>query len=229
MALRLRWYSDIAKRRRFHFQRTLLPVIGADDIILPIVDDTLGELAIRAQEGDLEARDALYFAFLPKLTRLMSAARPPYAPSGAQGIWDRDDVQQESYLVFIELVQAWSGDVSFTKYLLSRFPWRLKDAIRRGVGKSSVPPRQVMVAVDHADSVVSVDEPSPAANALLDALLAGLPEPLGAILVAHVIHGKTKTEIAGEIGVSRRTLARYWKEIQERSTPLLMQEDGRVC
>ena len=221
----VRIVSPLLARRPRHSaparNRPLLPVIGADDVILPAFDDTLGDLAICAQGGDQEARDALYAAFLPKLTRLMSPLRPPFAPPGAQGIWNRDDVAQEAYLVFVELIDAWSRDVSFTAYVLSRFPWRLKDVIHRGIGKSPVPPRQYGVPMEHAEPIAGEEGNAEGATAVLDALLEILPEPLGAVLVAHVVHGKTKTEIAVELGVSRRTMVRYWQEIRGHTSCLL--------
>ena len=203
-------------------RRTLLPVIGADDIILPAFDDTLGAFAIRAQEGDTDARDALFFAYLPKLERLMSYARPPHALSGMTGIWDQDDVEQEAYLVFLELVDGWSGDVSFTAWLLSRFPWRLKDTIRSGVGKPSGPPRQRVVPIEDAAFVpVEVDDLTPEDREMIDRVLDRLPEYLGQILVAHALHGTSKAAIARDLDISRRTMVRYWQEIRRRAMETL--------
>jgi RNA polymerase sigma factor (sigma-70 family) len=210
-----RWRSQPA------FERVLLPVIGVDDVVLPAFDEKLGEFARRAQAGDTDARDALFVAFQPKLTRLMRVVRPPFAPTGSRGVWDRDDVGQEAYLVFIDLVLAWPGDVPLTAYLLSRFPWRLKDAIRRGVARSSVPPRRSLVPIENAALVADESEPPHGDGALLESIAAELPSPFDAILVAHVLHGKTKTEIAAEIGVSRRTMVRYWNETQRRVLALL--------
>lgn len=228
ISVRLVSPSLVACRRHPPRTHSLLPVIGAEDVILPAFDDTLGEFAIRAQEGDQEARDALYAAFLPKLMRLMSALRPPYVPSGSQGIWNRDDVAQEAYLVFIDLVAAWSGDVSFTAYVLSRFPWRLKDVIHRGIGKSSIPPRQYGVSLEYAELVTDDAGDAEGADPLLDALLDILSAPLGAVLIAHVVQGKTKKEIAAELGVSRRTMVRYWQEIRAHAGAVL-QNDVRSC
>lgn len=216
--------SHASMRRQPRRKRLLLPVIGIDDVILPAFDDTLADMAIRAQLGDQEARDALYAAFLPKLTRLMSAVRPPSAPDGSEGIWSQDDVAQEAYLVFIELIEAWTGDVSFTAYVLSRFPWRLKDAVRRGIGKRSVPPRMFCVPIEQAALVTDGEDYDAAATALLDSIVELLPEPLGTILVAHVVYGKTRIEIAGELGVSRRTMVRYWNEIRIRAERIVAQE-----
>jgi RNA polymerase sigma factor (sigma-70 family) len=208
-------------RSRPVFERALLPVIGADDVVLPAFEEKLGEFARRAQAGDVDARDALFFAFQPKLARLMRVVRPPFAPTGSSGVWDRDDVGQEAYLVFIDLVLAWPGDVPLTAYLMSRFPWRLKDTIRRGVARSPVPPHRSLVPIESAALVMDESEPPHGDSALLESVAAQLPSPLDAILIAHVLHGKTKTEIAAEIGVSRRTMVRYWKEAQQRALVIL--------
>jgi RNA polymerase sigma factor (sigma-70 family) len=208
--------------RATFLRRTLLPVIGADDIILPAFDDTLGSFAIRAQEGDTDARDALFFAYLPKLERLMSHARPPHALSGMTGIWDQDDVEQEAYLVFLELVDGWSGDVSFTAWLLSRFAWRLKDTIRSGIGKPSGPPRQRVVPIEDAAFVpMRIDGLSPEDREVIDKVLDQLPEYLGQVLIEHALHGKSKTAIARDLQISRRTMVRYWQEIRHRAMATL--------
>lgn len=208
--------------------RTLLPVIGPDDVILPTFDETLATFAIRAQEGDQDARDALYFAFLPKLERLMLAVRVPSVPDDAEGPWSRDDVAQEGYLVFIELVDDWAGDVSFTAFVLSRFTWRLKDAMRRGMARPSVPPRQRSVPVeaaiplgDHRDDLP--DEALP----VLATVMAALPEPLDTVLF-EVVQGKSKSAIAREMGVSRRTMVRYWQRVRARVMEVLAAMDVDV-
>jgi RNA polymerase sigma factor (sigma-70 family) len=203
-------------------RRTLLPVIGADDVILPGFDDTLGSFAMRAQEGDTDARDALFFAYLPKLERLMAHVRPPYAPTGMTGIWDRDDIEQEAWLVFVELVEAWSGDVSFTSWLLSRFAWRLKDVIRDGIGRPSIPPRRREVDMELAELVPApCEEMLPEVSELVDRVVDALPDELAEALIGHMVHGKTKTRVAAEMGVSRRTMVRYWQEIRRIAAEVL--------
>lgn len=203
-------------------RRTLLPVIGAHDIILPSFDDTLGSFAIRAQEGDTDARDALFFAYLPKLDRLMKQARPPHAAPGETGIWDRDDVEQEAYLVFLELVDSWSGDVSFTSWLLARFPWRLRNAIASGIGRPSAPPRQRLIPLETAElEPMEFPELDPDGEARVARVLDALPPYLVEILVAHAFHGTPKAQVARDIQVSRRTLVRYWKEIRQVAVEVL--------
>lgn len=198
-----------------------LPLIGAEDVILPAFDDRLGEIARRAKAGDTAARDALYTAFEPKLRRMWLPIRPPFAPFGSQAVWDRDDVAQEGYLAFVELIDTWPEDHSFTAFVMSRFPWRLRDIIQRGVARPSVPPRQRKVPIQAVEllpgTVLAPVEPSP----LLDALVASLPAPLDAVLLAHVVQGKTQREVAEAMGISRRTMVRYWTEIRRRASLLI--------
>jgi RNA polymerase sigma factor (sigma-70 family) len=217
-----------ARRARTVRERALLPVMGAADVVLPVFDAKLGEFARRAQAGDTDARDALYFAFQPKVTRMTQTVHPPFAPEGATGLWDHGDLAQEAYLVFVELILAWPGDVPLTAYVMSRFPWRIRDTIRRGVARPSVPPRRRVVPIETAAMVAGDAGPAAGVSELLDALAAQLPPPLDDILIAHVLHGKTKTEIAAEIGVSRRTMVRHWREIQRRALAALTPGAGNV-
>ena len=203
-------------------RRTLLPVIGADDIILPSFDDTLGSFAIRAQQGDTDARDALFFAYLPKLERMMSHVRVPHAAPGETGVWDRDDVEQEAYLVFLDLLHAWSGDVSLTSWLLARFPWRLRNTVRGGIGRPTLPPRHWQISLETADlEPMELEELDPDDDQLVHRLLDGMPPHLVEVLVAHAFHGTPKVQIARDIQVSRRTLVRYWQEIHRYAAEVL--------
>ncbi|HWV22864.1 MAG TPA: sigma-70 family RNA polymerase sigma factor [Thermomicrobiales bacterium] len=224
IAVRLSSSTRSRYRRRQLARRpaTPLPEIGADDIILPTFEETLGSFAIRAQQGDRIARDALYAAYLPKLTRLAKGIRPPFAPDGAEGIWSRDDVTQEVYLVFVDLVDTWAGDVDFTAFLLSRFAWRLRDVVLRGIGKSSVPPRWRSVPIDDISLASAVATPE--GDELLARILNGLPEQQVAILMAYAIEGRSKAAIARELGVSDRSVSRYWVQIRQHVAEVLAGE-----
>ena len=145
----------------------------------------------------------------------MSHVRTPRAAPGETGLWDRDDVEQEAYLAFIDLVHGWSGDVSFTSWLLARFPWRLRNAVRSGIGRPGTPPRLRQIPLEIADlEPMELEELDPDSLARVSKLLDTLPEHLVEVLVAHALHGTPKTQIARDIQVSRRTLVRYWKQIR---------------
>lgn len=113
-------------------ERLHVPPIGRiDSITVAAIQD----LALQASEGDRAARDCLWFALQPRLDRVSHVLKPwPNTPS-ITGIWDRDDVRQETWMIFAELLESWNGKVDFVPYLLARFPWRLRDRILRGIGK----------------------------------------------------------------------------------------------
>jgi len=191
----------------------LLPLIGLDDDISPALERTLHPVAVRAQAGDWAARDALYTAFEPKLMRFARRIRVPFAPGGAKGIWERDDVTQEAYLVFIGVVESWPPSIPFGRYVLAHFPWRLRDAVHRGVGKRSVPPRTFGVPIESGDLVADGSTAAEEHRALLRALAASLAPPRDEILRLHIIDGLSLKETASRIGVSRRTVTRHWGAI----------------
>lgn len=96
-------------------------------------------LAHRARAGDHISRDLLYLSLQPRLVRIGHVLRPwPNTPA-IIGIWDDDDVAQETYLIFVELLDTWDDELPFIPYLLGRFIWRLRDRILRGIGKPNVP------------------------------------------------------------------------------------------
>lgn len=210
-----------ALTRRSPRQHLLLPVIGPNDVILPTFDQSLGDFALRAQAGDLEARDALYIAFLPKLQKMLGSVRPPFAPNGAEGMWNRDDIDQEGYLAFVELVDLWTGETSFTAYLLSRFQYRVRDAIQRGIARPSIPPRQVAVPLREAMEVPAPYAQMPEVRPLFDDLLAELEPHLAHVVSRKVRDGASITQIARELGVNRRTVSRYWAQARARSEDVL--------
>ena len=71
-------------------------------------------------------RNLLFDAYWPRLRRTCSQV---WRRTCRGTIVDRDDVDQEAFLVFASLLERWPGDGSFTRYLLGLFPWRLRDAV----------------------------------------------------------------------------------------------------
>jgi RNA polymerase sigma factor (sigma-70 family) len=196
-------------------QPVLLPIIGANDELIPAVEERLRPVALRAKEGDRAARNGLYAAFEPKIIRIARRLSIPRAHGTDTGVWDRDDVYQEAFIVFSDLVVTWPVDIPFGRYLLANIPWRLRDAVYRGVGRRGIPPRTNAVPIEQAhwlaDNSTEVDE----ARALIDAIAARLPELHGQILVAHVFDGRPLTHIARDLGISRRTVTRYWLQVRQ--------------
>lgn len=194
--------------------RSLLPVIGPDDVILPGFEETLGSFAMRAQQGDADARDALYAAFLPKLKRVTRGIRMPGAAPGHTGIWDLDDLDQELYLAFLDLIATWTGDIPFTPFVLSRITFRVKDALRRSIGRPSAPPTYMAVRFDDVDEPEAVHaEPTLQEELMVDRLWDVLSRSQKDLLTARIVHGNAVSTIAEELGISRRTVSRRWRRI----------------
>jgi len=203
-------------------QPTLLPLIGVNDELLPAFERTLQPIVERARAGDRDARDALFASFEPKIMRFVRRIRVPFAPDGARGLWERDDVAQEAYLVFLGVIESWSPAIPFGRFFLANFPWRLRDAVYRGVARRSIPPRTTAVTFDApgwtnwiADDAALAAE----THVLIETLASSFEPPLDDILRFHILDGLTLTATAERIGISRRTITRHWHTILVRLRP----------
>jgi RNA polymerase sigma factor (sigma-70 family) len=193
----------------------LLPIIGANDELLPALEERLKPIAIRAKEGDRIARNALYAAFEPKIVRMSRRMSVPQASDTMVGVWDRDDVLQEAFIAFAELIETWQVSIPFGRYILANLPWRLRDAVYRGIGKRTVPPRTRAVPISYAD-LLPDSSLAPEQRLRLIAIVAEqLPDPLGQILYEHMGKGRSQSAIADDLGISRRTISRYWLQIRQ--------------
>lgn len=130
------------------------------------------ELAVRARNGDNTARDQLFWALRPRLNRKSWFLKSWPNTAGMTGIWDRDDVRQETWLVFVDLLTAWDGKTKFVPYLLARFGWRLRDRILRGIGKRQNQFGEIRVSEEMLDElVIASDGEQPESVALARRLL----------------------------------------------------------
>jgi RNA polymerase sigma factor (sigma-70 family) len=197
-------------------QPALLPVIGVNDEILPAFERTLQPIAERARLGDHAARDALFAAFEPKIMRFVRRIRVPFAPGGAHGLWDRDDVAQEAYLVFVGVIESWSPAIPFGRYMLANFPWRLRDAVHRGIARRGIPPRSSVVSMDRAGWIADRSARETESRAMIEALASSFEPPLDDVLRLHILEGLSLTATAARLGVSRRSASRYWRAIVTR-------------
>jgi RNA polymerase sigma factor (sigma-70 family) len=181
-------------------------VLPMDGPVPEDLDGLLTAAARLAQAGDVVARDQLSDAFAPSIRRL---ARRFGGPSwGAGPVWDSDDLEQEGYLILLDLVAGWPGGESFVAYALARLPWRLRNAVRRLNGPR--PLRAVGVEIDHlADEMAAGAE----AVVLLEELARSLPSPEGAILLWRIRDGETSAAIALRLGIDRRTVTRCWQRL----------------
>lgn len=183
----------------------LLPVIGPFDPIPPHVDAVLTSVARLAKHGDHEARNRLFLAFQPKLLQIARQIRLWMLPS----TWERNDVEQETFIVYSELVDAWSGDTSFTGYLLGHFSWRLRGSVRRARLAERLPTTQSQSAESIADDTWAAEE----MRIALDEIVSHLQELDGAILIGRVRDGEGFGTLAHRLGVSRKTIYRHWTSL----------------
>ncbi|HEV2129383.1 MAG TPA: sigma-70 family RNA polymerase sigma factor [Thermomicrobiales bacterium] len=193
----------------------LVPVILPDAELGPALERRLLPTVTRANAGCREARDALHLAFRPKLQRFVRRITVPRAGQDTVGLWDIDDVEQEAWLVFDELIRQWTPDRPFGRYVLATFPWRLRDAVYRGIARAGVPPRMTTVPIGEREWLQDGSAAADEAHVLLDALAARLPALQGTILRRHVGCGETLTEIARDLDVSRSTVTRQWRALRD--------------
>lgn len=170
----------------------------------PELDARLTALARRAKH-DRSARDALYGALRFKIDRFARRYR-------ARRHWwlvicDEEDVAQEAFIVFCELIERWPGRESFLGYFFSRFPWRLAravDRIERGQNVTQLVPlddREVPRTIDPMDQV------------FLAEISAGFTPRERAVLELRVGRDLRFSEIARALGVTERTVFRDWARI----------------
>lgn len=193
----------------------IVPVIAANDELSAATEHRLRPTALRARAGCPAARDALYLALHPKLERFIRRVRVPMFGDDRTGIWDRDDVEQEAFLVFIELLDQWETERPFGRYVLSTFPWRLRDAIYRGIGRRGVPTRMGLVSIDDTAWLHDGSAAAAEATVLLGILAERLPALQAEILRRHIRDGDTLTTIARDLDLSRRTVTRQWRAARD--------------
>ena len=128
----------------------------------------------------------------------------------AAGI-DWEEMQQESFLVFVDVLESWDGLRPVIPYVLGVFPWRMRDAVDR---LGDVPPRAIgfrpSLALFAADNYLDEE-----ALRLLEALAIDLPLWHQRVLLLRIRDGQTEREIARALGFSRRTIQRISREAQE--------------
>ena len=210
--------DDRSGRRPKPASSTIAPLALVPDgtgAIDPNREAALTRLALAAQAGDRTARDALYQALTPILIRMIGATvrltRTADCPRRDGRPWDQEDLRQEAFLVFSDLITAWSGEGPFTPYLFAYFPWRLRNAWRR-----LRPERPQSAATGAARPDLAVDPSAVAdeARVLVEVLASRLPAGERTILLAHVRDGVTLAEVGRQLGLRPRQVRRRWQAIK---------------
>lgn len=191
-----------------------LPVVPVSGAVPPVLDHILGDAAFAALAGDAIARDALFAAFRPRLGWSIRRCQLIWSGQSNRFVEDAiepNDIDQEAYLVFAELIADWTPGGSFSAYVLGQFPWRMNRVLRRWRRQRG--PRAVR-------SIARViDERSPIEQAeltvLVDALAARLDPTDADLLRRRVLDDASFDDIAKRAGISRRTLHRRWRAIAD--------------
>lgn len=187
-------------------QAPVAPVVPTRGPIPEAIDSALSDLARAASRRDPVIRNTLYAAYAPVLDRI---GRRIWWTMARKDLVDPGDVQNEGFLVFCALLDNWSGDGSFTRYLLARFSWRLRDRVMRANGRR--PPASVI------DSLALAAFDSWEAERAM-ALLAELVEPLSEfdrrLVLARVVDCRSIRAIASQLGVSASTAESRWATLR---------------
>ncbi len=199
----------------------LRPFHVPDFAVPPDAERRQAALARTAQAGDLAARAALWDELAPAVGRLVGAAARRARAAGPAGPlrdgrpWDVEDLGQEAFPIFVDLLAAWDGERPVAPYLLGHLPWRLRSAWRAMLVRhraEAVPAAARLRLHLLADGSAAAEE----ALALIDALAADLPPLDGAILRHHLRDGEPLRAVARRLGLDRRTVTRRWAAIKAR-------------
>lgn len=199
----------------------VVPLLRPGAPVAPADDALLTALARQARLGDHEARELLWRVFAPRLEpALRRVGRMVYQPGWAwrdERPWALDDLRQEAWLVFAELIADWNGEGSFVPYITAYFSWRLRRALRR-----LAPPRsRVPLSLIAGPPAVAQELPESEREALLASIDAALPAHEATILRLRVRDDLSWPTIARRLGLSRRTLSRRWKHIRHSARAML--------
>jgi RNA polymerase sigma factor (sigma-70 family) len=198
-----------------------VPVLRPDALATPAEEALLTGIARRAKRGDRAARDLLWRAFAPRLeAALRRCGRMAWRHGWTRRDgcpWELDDLRQEGWRVFAELIADWNGEGSIVPYLTAYLPWRLQNAMRR-LG----PPRFRPLTAPTVEPVAECRELLDAeAEALLAEILAALSPEEEAVLALRLWEGATLGEVSRRLGVPRRTLNRRWERIRQVTRQVL--------
>lgn len=183
------------------------PVSKKDDALLT-------RLARRAAGGDRAARDLLWRSLAARLEpTIRRCGRVIWQPDWARRDgrpWALDDLRQEAWCVFADLIADWDRQGAFLPYVTAYFSWRLRNAIREmGPPRRAALPLQAAEATPAHEDLHDVE-----VAALLNALGAALALGDVAVLELYASEGLSHAEIARRLGISRRTVTRRWARIQ---------------
>lgn len=184
----------------------IVPVVPHRGMIDPAVDRLLSDLARSSNLDRTELRNALFVAYAPRIRRIL--LRLWYRSLFEFGC-ELDDLEQELYLIFAQLLDRWSGQGSFSAYVHGALPWRLFDAARRLAPRERPLDGRPVAALNDDDSYAASEA------ALLLEELAGTLSPFDRdLLLRRVRDGQSLAAIARTSGLNPRTVRRAWLRLQ---------------
>lgn len=202
-------------RHSSHDWLSLLSVASLGDFPLTSeIDADLSRRALLARD-DPAARDQLFVLLAFKINRFCSRFRRWNLRP-----WEIDDVRQEAYLAFVDVVHGWrpipGGDTQagFGYYFFHVYPLRLTDRVRRVVrtrrGRPS--PTTWTAAGDERHDPTEMERDVEALTFIIE-MSARLDAEDARIMLLHAAGDLSRDEIAARTGISRRTVYRRWRGI----------------
>jgi RNA polymerase sigma factor (sigma-70 family) len=168
--------------------------------------------ALSAKAGDRTARNSLFTIFRPIMARFFGRFAARARESAA---WDLEDLHQEAFLVFVEVLDAWPGTGDFVAYFYAVFPKRLATAVRRLEG--SQPWIRYGVVPEGSDD--------PSRQLETRAMLrdfAGLLTPMERrILALHAWESLALPDVARQVALSLEDTRRHWRRIRRKARSFL--------
>ena len=177
--------------------------IPADFELIPPVEAAIDELA-RAGRTDPAARNALWSVLEYKAARFIALQRRRLRAVATPE--DLEDLDQQAYLVYADILLGWRGGCGFARRFLWLFPRRLREASGKVVGRLAF----MRPLPLEAHLVGRLDEPDPLA------LLLPLQADEGEPLLGLVAGGWKVDEAAVLLGWTRRTAYRRWATVRGR-------------
>lgn len=189
-----------SRRNPYPSHNWLLPLVSAATPVAPDAERWFHAAAEAALAGDLLARDALFAAFKPRFERSIRRIQRRWREQTREATIEADDIAQEAYLVFVDLLDEWRPGESISAHLSGQFHWRLDNALR--VWRKPAP---IRFAKPPAEPVIDVEMMD-----LIDAIAPKLERETKLLLLWRVRERLTFAQMASRAGISVRTIQRRW-------------------
>lgn len=175
----------------------------------PEIDADLSHRALNARTDPAE-RERLFALLAWKTDRFCARFR-----RWSLEPWELDDVRQEAYIVFVEVIESWrplegnGGPAGFGYFYLRVFPLRLADRVRKMIDRMHPLPWRP----EHDTRLDPADLDDAGITATIVAEICGRLNAADATIFHLRLADVTTEDSARLTGISRRTLHRHWPRI----------------